>query len=308
MKTANKNLLLGVGLMALGFSVGAQPVLAQGAAPTAAANPAPPLAESVTVTSGAKPVASNTAYLNGPAANPSPTAPAAAPADANTPKTVVAAATSPAVTSPAAADSDVATKSAASLPGADKDKDDEDSEDGKPKTKVPDSVKNVLKTLKVKTEDLTLDDLNAAREAVAKLDALIDIEKRLFELDKVRREREKDNNQGMFGAIPASALGAHAYAQQAIMPPPQPVAAATPAMPIYMQPSTVDVERIEGSNSHYSAFIKEGDTVRQVKIGDKLSDGSVVESISPRGVELKRDKSSHLVQVKDVHTVFGDNP
>ena len=178
-------------------------------------------------------------------------------------------------------------------PGAAKNSKDDD--------KIPASVKNVLKNLKAKTDDLTLDDLNAAREAVARLDALIDIEKRLAELDKVKKDRETQNNKNMMAAIPASAL----IPPMSYTPPPQ-APGSQQQMPSYFPSSSIDVTRIEGSNDHYLAFVKEGDTVRQVQTGDHLNDGSLVLGVSPRGIELKRDGTSRMVQVKDVQAVFSE--
>ena len=170
--------------------------------------------------------------------------------------------------------------------------------------KVPDSVKDVIKKLNVKSEDITLDDLNNAREAVAKLDALIDIEKRLVDLDKIKTEREESNKNALMAALPASAL----TPPPSFMPPP--VNQEARQMPVFTPPpSNVDVERIEGSNRHYAALVKEGDNSHLVRAGDKLNDGSTVVSVTPRGVELQRgDKAMHLVEVKDVETVFGGSP
>ena len=153
--------------------------------------------------------------------------------------------------------------------------------------KVPDSVKDVIKHLSNKAEDITLDDLNAAREAVAKLDALIDIEKRLVDLDKIRNEREKENDKKIADAIPKTAL----MPPPSYMPPPMPVERSSePKVAAMPKPMPVELEiiRIEGSNSHYGALVKDGDTTHLVHAGDHLSDGSVVLSVSTQGVELQR--------------------
>jgi type IV pilus biogenesis protein PilP len=162
--------------------------------------------------------------------------------------------------------------------------------------KIPDSVKTVVKQLTVTTKDMTLNDLNAAREAVAKLDALLDIEKRLTDLEKIRKERE--GGRSFAEAIPASALmppgGAGAMPRQ------------TNAMP--MPPSSPDVERIEGTNGHYAAVVKSGTASKIVHVGDRLDDGSTVLAITADGMELEKGKTRHLVRVKDVQGVFGSSP
>jgi hypothetical protein len=178
--------------------------------------------------------------------------------------------------------------------------------------KIPDSVKDVIKHLSTKTEDVTLDDLNAAREAIAKLDALIDIEKRLADLEKIRSDREKENDKKLIDALPKAALTPPPQYIPPVMERPMPVVQAKPATPIASPPPPKPVEitviRIEGSNNRYGALIKDGDNTRMVHVGDHLSDGTVVTSVSARGVQLEKDKASRVAEVKDVHGVFGDSP
>jgi len=175
--------------------------------------------------------------------------------------------------------------------------------DDTPEIKVPDSVNEVLKHLNAKSEDITLDDLNAAREAIAKLDALIDIEKRLQDLDKIRNERNKEKEKQLIEALPKTAL----MPPPAYAPPPLEKNTTELKAPLPM-PVDVDVVRIEGTNGRYGALIKDGDEAHLVHAGDHLSDGSVVVAVTTRGVELQRDDRTHLAQVKDVQGVFGDSP
>jgi hypothetical protein len=177
-----------------------------------------------------------------------------------------------------------------------------DPKDDTPEIKIPDSVSDVIKHLSAKKEDITLDDLNAAREAIAKLDALIDIEKRLQDLDKIRDERNKEKEKQLVDAIPKTALAP----PPSYMPPPPTREGPPRAMPVPM--SMIDVVRIEGSNGRYGALVKDGDAVRLVHVGDHLSDGSVVVAVTTQGVEFARDDKTHLAQVKDVQAVFGDSP
>lgn len=165
--------------------------------------------------------------------------------------------------------------------------------------KVPASVKSIVKRLDEQTKDVTLEDLNAAREAVAKLDVLIDIEKRLSDLTSIRQKREEGAMMG--GAIPASALGmvGHGGAMPS-MPMPQPV-----AMPLTLPEASVDLVRIIGASGHRVASIKtDGDKTIQVREGDKLSDDSVVTEISSRSITLSKENKKRTVKIKDVGTIF----
>ncbi|NTU76212.1 MAG: type IV pilus biogenesis protein PilP [Alphaproteobacteria bacterium] len=166
--------------------------------------------------------------------------------------------------------------------------------------KVPESVKSVVKRLDAATEDVTLEDLNAAREAVAKLDVLIDIEKRLSDLAKIRQDREEVS---MDMSIPSSAFGGRGMPAPSLLPPGMqaaPPVAMAPAMPVA---SKIQVERILGTNGQYVAYVKadEGKT-EQVREGDQVADGSVVESITAKGVTLLKNKKKRTLHVnkKDV--------
>lgn len=183
------------------------------------------------------------------------------------------------------------------MPAADEEKDAKDEDAHSPK--IPDSVKGVIKHLSNATADITLDDLNAAREAVAKLDALIDIEKRLKDLQNLRREREE---KSVANAIPASAFN-----MPRGMPLPLPMAMPS-AAPAAAPPGSVDVVQIAGSNGRYSATVKEFGTSRLVRVGDKLADGSVVRNVTSEGVEVEQGKSEHLIRIKGAGTVASESP
>ena len=190
------------------------------------------------------------------------------------------------------------------LPGATsaKKKGGKDKEDNSVDNKIPDSVKDVIKNLNAKTDDVTLDDLNAARQAVAKLDALIEIEKRLADLEKIRQEREANNNKAMMAAIPASALAPPGGGLN-----PQPVA--RQGMPMMMRPR-------QRRNRPYR---RKQQSLRRIYQGRRfyphrcmlaivwMTAASSL-SISPQGVEVERGQSAHLTRVKDVQAVFGEAP
>jgi type IV pilus biogenesis protein PilP len=181
---------------------------------------------------------------------------------------------------------------------------------GRGDPKIPDSVKNVVKRLNATSEDVTLEDLNAAREAVAKLDILIDIEKRLTDLSNIRQEREE---KSMANAIPASALGLRSGAPPALPAQPFPVVPAAAPLPVSMPApaapmptESIVIERIMGASGHYVALIKIGEgKQQQVRVGDKTADGSIVQAITDEGVTLLRGKKEQTIQVKDVSAIFG---
>lgn len=159
---------------------------------------------------------------------------------------------------------------------------------------IPDSVKDVLKRLDKPAEDVTLDDLNSARQAVAKVEILIELEKHLAELDKIRHEREKDTLAPM---IPASALQAPSVASSPMQ------------MPIPMVLPREEVTQIAGGSGRYSATIKTGgEEGKTFHVGDHLPDGSFVMDIKPTEVVLQEHNgSTRTLHVKNVDTVFGNS-
>ncbi len=205
-----------------------------------------------------------------------------------------------------------------------------DKKEGDPK--VPESVSGLVKQLGTSSDKVNVEDMNRAREAVAKMDLLIDLEKRISELDQIRREREEKT----IPAIPASAL---APPQMGMMPP---AAMQPPPPPIEKPQEDVVVERVVGARGNYRAIIRVGDSEKHVSVreGDKISDGSTVVSVNSYGITLakskggdsslsncsessdgkkskkgKKSKSScssssrdeRVIRVKDVNTVFGSS-
>jgi len=177
--------------------------------------------------------------------------------------------------------------------------------------KIPDSVKGVVKRLSEATKDVTIEDLNEAREAVVKLDVLIDIEKRLNDLTTLRQERESKEND-FSGAIPESALGGGRGGS--LVPPAMAPSAVAPVAtpPVYQQmpmlsEKNIEVTKVVGASGRYVAAIKDMDgSERQIRVGDKLAGGAVVEAISKQGVTItKSGGKKEVVQVKDITVVFG---
>lgn len=178
--------------------------------------------------------------------------------------------------------------------------------------KVSDSVKALAKRMG-NTDSITLDDLNSARQAVAKIDALIDIEKHLRELEKLRAERDDSAARSLSSALPASALSpfnSQAQVASALpLPMPSPVAmpAGIPQNPMSSL-GDVTVSRITGSGGRFTAAVKTSDgQTKNVQVGDKLN-GGTVSAITSSGVEINHNKSIKVYPVKNVPTVFGNTP
>lgn len=180
--------------------------------------------------------------------------------------------------------------------------------------KVPESVKNVLDKMDKVSEDVTLEDLNSAREAIAKLDVLIDIEKRLTDLAGIRKEREEKSMTAVANALPRNSyapppvLGGTpaSYGLPASIPS-EPTNFDAPVLkPVAMGPTKIDVLKIVGAEGRYTAYVKDSEEAKgkQIHQGDKMSDGSIVSSISRSGVALTKGSKTSTFQVKDVAKVF----
>ncbi len=191
---------------------------------------------------------------------------------------------------------------------------------------VPDSVRGVIDRLNTATKDVTLEDLNEAREAVVKLDVLIDIEKRLNDLTKLRNERQAKMTgavAAISGALPASALGAPVSSVPAPSMNASDLLSGPFSTDVLLPPSfkkdggevsdvseaprsstTLEVSRILGAAGSYVAVIKERGKTKRVREGDKLADGGRVTSISRDGLTFSRNGKTETLQVKDVSRVF----
>jgi type IV pilus biogenesis protein PilP len=172
--------------------------------------------------------------------------------------------------------------------------------------KVTDSVKSVVGHMGT-TEDLTLEDLNTAKIAVAKIDALIDIEKRLAELDKLRDEREGKAGEikNTAPVIPASALAP----MPMTAPPPAAVRRQTRESAVSeLKPAIPGLVRIFGVDGRYGAIVKmpDGQSVT-VHTGDKLSDGSMVLNITASSIALKKGDTVHQIRMSGMEVVYGQS-
>ncbi|MDE2029492.1 MAG: type IV pilus biogenesis protein PilP [Alphaproteobacteria bacterium] len=147
----------------------------------------------------------------------------------------------------------------------------------------------------------TLEDLNNARQAIARLDAMIQIEKHLAELKKIRHLHTDDN--ALANAIPASALAPPA---PVLAPPvesaPQPVI----RRPVVRRPSyeTPQVTRIVGSDGKYVAMLKAGGDTKVATVGEDIPGVGLVQSISSSTVVIERDGKTHVVRIKGVDAIY----
>jgi type IV pilus biogenesis protein PilP len=165
--------------------------------------------------------------------------------------------------------------------------------------KATDNAKSTLKTLDG-TDALTLDDLNRARQTVARIDAMIDIEKRLGELEKLRDGKNGGSSSNFANAIPASAL----------TPMPRAISR-TPSFPtgqempvvMHVAPSKPEISRIVGADGKYEAVLKMSDgETRTVRIGDTLN-GGTVRWITPSAVGFDEKGQTSVLHIKNVDIV-----
>ena len=174
---------------------------------------------------------------------------------------------------------------------------------------MPSAVQDAVTRLQ-KVDQINLDDMIRAQDAINRLDLLLEIEKRQTELKKVRDERNKPSASaaaaGLLGsAIPASALNL-----------PKPPSLPASDVPSFSQSSSTSftskssfsskkpedtsgpsskysIKRISGTDGRYFAVINTDDNASQsVHAGDKLPDGTIVKSITLTKVSLIKDKKS----------------
>ena len=164
-------------------------------------------------------------------------------------------------------------------------------------SKVSDAAKDSIKTFSSSSENATLDDLNSAKIAIAKIDALIDLEKHLAELEKVRNERE-GRSSSIAAAIPAAALAPPPM----VMPRTIMREEAPPPMKIT---ATLELQRISGSVGNNSAELLVNGQSKIVHVGDQLADGSLVTGITATGVTVRRDGVVHRLEIKGIDVIYG---
>lgn len=172
---------------------------------------------------------------------------------------------------------------------------------------MPTAVQDAMTRLQ-KVDQINLDDMIRAQDAINRLDLLLEIEKRQTELKKVRDERNKPAASataaaaaGLLGsAIPAAALNlpkitvpdapssssSSSGSSSPSFTPPKPKSSEGPS-------EKLSIKRISGTDGRYFAVINTDDNSSQtVHVGDKLPDGTLVKAITLTSVSLFKDKKS----------------
>lgn len=175
-------------------------------------------------------------------------------------------------------------------------------EDVESDVEIPGSVQEVVNKLNGASGDLSMEDLNQAREAVAKLEVLLDIEKKLTDLTRVRKER--DEMQGASSQV-VGMLPDNVWKPASDIQIPSAPSVFSPVKPVVEGPKEVDILQIFGAGGKYVATYKDGSLQKRLSVGDKLEDGSRVSYISQRGVVLVKGKKRLILPVKGVGHVFG---
>lgn len=171
-------------------------------------------------------------------------------------------------------------------------------------------IDEVVDKLKEGKGKLTLSDLNAANAVIARLDILVEIEKKRAELQKIKA----DSGGDIESSLPSGVVGQNNGHMAPLAPPPIPATMNIPnSMPVGMAPpmnmpvtsGDPEIVRIAGADKKLVAFVKSGDgSEAPIQVGDKLSDGSRVEKISALGVSIARNGESRFLKVKDVGQLF----
>lgn len=175
---------------------------------------------------------------------------------------------------------------------------------------TPSAVTDAMARLQ-KVDQINLDDMVRAQDAINRLDLLLEIEKRQTELKKVRDERNKPSvasataaAAGLLGsAIPAAALNLPKIPvadTPAVTPSFTPKASASSSSSSSSSSKSssgpsekLSIRRISGTDGRYFAVINlEDNSTQTVHAGDKLPDGSLVKSITLTSVSLIKDKKS----------------
>jgi hypothetical protein len=173
--------------------------------------------------------------------------------------------------------------------------DDDLPEDSK---KIPTQVTAVVKKLQEAKVDLSLEDMNQARAALARLDLLLELEQKMTDLDKARAKHAgADMADDVSAMLPRGVTRMPTRGAMAVdVPVVTPVAMRAPIA------ATYSVLRINGIDGSYSAQLSSAmDEKTTVHVGDKLSDGSTVTGITASTVSVRgaNDKTDHMLRVNN---------
>lgn len=179
---------------------------------------------------------------------------------------------------------------------------------------VPPQVQAVVDKLRGAKIDLSLEDMNQARAALARLDLLLELEQKMHDLQEARAKHDGATlGTDISGLLPTQVAAMSRRGNMPVMPTPLalPVAESMPVKPAKPRaaPSQYEVQRIIGLDGSYSALLKSvADTkTTTVKAGDTLSDGSEVVSVTPKSIKLRDpdDGKTHVIAIENVSALSG---
>jgi len=174
--------------------------------------------------------------------------------------------------------------------------------------KAIESAQSAVKMLEKSGTTMTFDDLNAAKQALVRIETMIDIERRMAELNKLRGSVSARGSYPLASAIPASVLAPISPVDEMDIEPVKPVkrraSVSKVSKPDYVPASSFDISRIYGSAGKYTAVISSGGDDKHVRVGDKLSDGSVVKAITSSSVVVDGNDGSTTLRIKNVDMVY----
>ncbi len=166
------------------------------------------------------------------------------------------------------------------------------------------NAKTAIKRLDNGSDVTTLEDLNLARQTVTRIEAMIELEKRLKELEKLRGARASASLESIESAIPQTAFAPQVSAAAVTPPPalPEPVVSVAP---VKASSSRYGVTQIYGTGGKYMAVLKSPDGEKRiVKVGDKINDSEVVQSITTSSVEIAGKKKSYTLHISNGGVIY----
>lgn len=149
------------------------------------------------------------------------------------------------------------------------------------------AVSAVLDRLKQDSTPLSISDMSAAQDALARLNLLSEIETKLSQIEETRQKRQFGNFSGMnMGAMPLPEMGGAGM---------MPMNNAFGNFGKSTSSSDPQIVSISGAGGTYRAILQVGSRTINAKSGTVLPDGSKVTNISSNGVSVsKKGKTSKL--------------
>lgn len=177
---------------------------------------------------------------------------------------------------------------------------------------IPSAVTDIVTDLKRAEKSVSLEDMARAQDALARLDLLLDIERKINEIEKTREDRKNigksmSRDGGSMGRVPASALnlpltgnsgGMNSRPTSVYRPTTVTTTPSTPAVAPAPAREAYKVDQISGSNGRYRAVLVDGGGKKStVSEGEKLG-AYTVSKISATGVTLADGKDRKVLTVE----------